>query len=149
MSFESALIAVASFGVIGEAYNQYKSAQAQTESLDLEAKENQIQTQQKTLSNYDNMEKLLEAQQAHMTTTGVAFSSPSYNAIARNTINIGSKYEKNVELESSIENSNIKLEKQNVRSQLYAQLFGDASSAAFTAAGINSKMPTSSASAGA
>lgn len=133
-------IAVAS--EIGKADMQVKAADAQERALDLQAKQMALQTQQKTLANYDVMEKVLDAQIAHMTVTGTAFSSPSFNAIQRNTLNIGSKKQKNTDIEGELAQANIETEKENVRSKLYAELFGDAAGAAKSAFSIASKMPT-------
>jgi hypothetical protein len=145
MGLEVALVALAGVTVaaeVGKAGMQSKSAQEQEHALNLQAKQMQLQTQQKTLQNYDVMEKVLQAQTAHMTTTGTAFSSPSFNAIQRNTLNIGSKKQKNIDIEGELAQENIEIEKQNVRSKLYAQLFGDVENIAQTAFTVGSKMPT-------
>ena len=132
-------VAVAS--EVGAASEQSKAATAETQALDLQSKEMALQTQQKTLSNYDVMEKVLDAQTAHMTTTGTAFSSPSFNAIQRNTLNIAGKQQKNTEIEGELEQENIDVEKQNVQSKLYAELFGDVAQGASAAFSMYSKMP--------
>jgi hypothetical protein len=145
MGLEVALVALAGVTVaaeVGKAGMQSKSAQEQEHALNLQAKQMQLQTQQKTLQNYDVMEKVLQAQTAHMTTTGTAFSSPSFNAIQRNTLNIGSKKQRNIDIEGELAQENIEIEKKNVRSKLYAQLFGDVAEAAQTAFTVGSKIPT-------
>ena len=70
-----------------------------------------MQTKQKTLSNYDVMEKTIDAQIAHEAVNGTAFSSPSFNAIQRNTLNIGARNERNIETEGTIADQNIESEK--------------------------------------
>lgn len=144
MGLEVALIAVAAVSTAGKMGFEVAAANEKEKALDLQAKEMALQTQQKTLANYDVMEKVLDAQQAHMTTTGTAFSSPSYNAIQRNTLNIGAKKQKNIEIEGELAQENIKIEKRNVKNSLYAQLFGDVANAAMMGGSIASKMPTMS-----
>ncbi len=118
------------------------AASSREKALELQSKQITLQTQQKTLSNYDVMEKVLQAQEAHMTITGAAFSSPSFNAIQRNTLNIGAKHLKNIDLENELEQENIKTQKQNIKDTLYAQLFGDTVSLAKSAASFSQSMPT-------
>jgi hypothetical protein len=127
---------------VGKSDAEIKAANAEEHALDLQAKQNALQQQQKTLSNYDVLQKVLDAQIAHQTTTGTAFSSPSFNAIQRATYNVGAKKQKNIDLEGELEQENIEIEKKNVRSKLYAQLFGNAAETAMTAFSIGSKMPT-------
>lgn len=134
---------VAIAGEIGQADYQSKAAASKQAALDLQGKEIKLQAQQKTLANYDIMEKTIDAQTAHMSTTGQAFASPSYNAIQRNTLNIGAKKAANEAIEGSISEQNVKLEKQNVNSELYSQLFGDVAGAAKSAAGIYNATPKS------
>lgn len=145
MGIETAIFAAAVVAKAGESYMDVKSARAQDSAIDLEAKQNQLQTQQKTLENYDVMEKLVDSQIANMTTKGVAFSSPSFNAIQRETLNTGARQGKNIEIEGSIADENAKIEKQNVRNQLYSKLFGNVGDIATGYAGFSSKMPTSGA----
>jgi hypothetical protein len=126
---------------VGQAQEQVNAANAEEEALNTQSKELALQTQQKTLSNYDVMEKVLDAQVAHMTVTGTAFSSPSFNAIQRNTLNIGAKEQKNTEIEGDLAQDNIDIEKQNVKSKLYSELFGDVSNASMAAFSAYTKMP--------
>lgn len=133
---------VAAGAEVAKAAAQTNAAHAREAALELQGKELQLQTQQKTLQNYEVMEKVLDAQVAHMTTTGTAFSSPSFNAIQRNTLNIGARKARNIETEGELARENIEIEKKNVRNTLYAQLFGDAAHVAMTAAGAFSKIPT-------
>ena len=145
MGLETAAIVMATIAAgaeVGKSAFEIKAANAKEDALDLQGKELQIQTQQKTLANYSVMEKVLDAQIAHQTTTGTAFSSPSFNAIQRDTFNIGAKKQRNIELEGELEQENIAVEKQNVRNSLYAQLFGNAGEVAQSAASIYSKMPS-------
>jgi hypothetical protein len=137
-----AMAAVAAGATVGKMGMEVAAENQKEKALDLQAKEMALQTQQKTLANYDVMEKVLDAQQAHMTVTGTAFSSPSYNAIARNTLNIGSKKQRNTDIEGDLADENIKIEKENVRNTLYAQLFGDTANLAMSAFSVAAKAPT-------
>lgn len=144
MGIETAAIAMAAVAVgaeVGKMGFEFKAADEKEKALDLQAKELTLQNQQKTLSNYEVIEKVLDAQKAHMTVTGTAFSSPSYNAIQRNTLNIGAKKQRNIDVEGELEQENIESEKRNVRNSLFAQLFGDTSQLAMSAFNATQKMP--------
>jgi hypothetical protein len=144
MGLEVAAVVMAGVEVgleVAKSSSQMSAAEAQTRALELQAEQATIQTQQKTLSNYDIMEKVLDAQTAYMTTTGNAFSSPSFNAIQRQTLNIGAKKGRNIELEGELQAENIEIEKENVKNTLYAQLFGNVANAANKAYSFSQKMP--------
>jgi|SRR5882672_3409906 len=146
MGIETAALVIAIGATVGKMGYEIKGANEREEALELQSKQLEIQTQQKTLSNYAVLEKTLAAQEAHMTTTGAAFSSPSFNAIQRDTLNVGAEEQKNINLEGEIAQENIEIEKRNVRNSLYAQLFGDTAQAAMTGIGIYNKTPSSGAS---
>lgn len=103
-----------------------KSASAETEALELQSKNSILQNQQKTLSNYDVVKKVLDKQLVQATTKGIALSSPSFEAIERDTINVGAKESKNLEIEKSFIEKNLEIERKNVRNTLYGKLFGNA-----------------------
>lgn len=145
MGLETAAIALATISVgaeIAKAGFEVKAAGEQQAALDLTSKQIKLNTQQKTLANLDVMEKVLNAQVAHQAVSGTAFSSPSFNAIQRDTLNIGAKKQRNTDIEGDILQANIASEKRNVRNSLFARLFGDVAHAGVTAFGIYSKMPT-------
>ncbi len=145
MGLEVAAVVMAGIAIgskVGQANMENEAAQAKEQSLDVQSNQQTLTYQQKTLSNYDVMEKVIDAQTAAMTTRGTAFSSPSFNAIQRNTLNIGAKNQKNTDTENELAQANIAAEKENVKNTLYAQLFGDVSSTAMSAFSIASKMPT-------
>lgn len=144
MGLETAAIvmaAVATGATVGKMGFEYQAAQQREKALDLQAEQQTLQYQQKTLQNLDVMEKVLSAQTAAMTTRGVAFSSPSFNAIQRATLNIGAKKQTNTEIEKSIADENIDIERENVRNSLYAQLFGDTANLAMQGASLYMKAP--------
>lgn len=124
------------------AYESYEGEQAQQQAISEQEKEQQIQYQQKTINNYDLMQKTLDAQQAELTTRGVGAGSPSFNAIQRNTYNTGAKAQGNLNLEEDIAQQNLQTEKDTVRSKLYSDLFGDATSLATSGYGMASKAPS-------
>ena len=145
MGVETVMIvmaAVSAGATVGKMGMEYEAAQEREKALDLQAKESELQYQQKTLSNLDTMEKVLGEQVAAMTTRGVAFSSPSFNAIQRGTFNIGAKRQKNIEIERSLTEANIDVERENVTNTLYAQLFGDTAQLAMNVASVAAKMPS-------
>jgi hypothetical protein len=138
----AALAIVEGGAEIGKAFAQNEAAEARTHALELESKQIKLQTQQKTLNNYAVMEKVLAAQEAAQTIRGTSFSSPSFNAIQRDTFNTGVKRQKNINLEGDIAEENIDIEKRNVRNTLFAQLFGDVAETAPLAYQMVNKMPT-------
>jgi hypothetical protein len=119
------IIATAAAMEVGEGVMQAQAAKAQEKQLDLQAKANEVKYQQEVLSNANNLDHVLQRQTAEMSTRGVAFSSPSFNAIQRNTENIAGKQKKNLDLSKDLFDNQIAVEKNNVRNSLYAQLFGD------------------------
>lgn len=145
MGIETAALVLGGIAIaskVGEADMQVKAANARTAALEMQAKQQTISYQQKTLSNYDVMQKAIATQEAAMTTRGVAFNSPSFNALQRETLNIGAKKQRNLDIEDSLTQANIDIEKSNVKNTLFAQLFGDVSDVAFQAASFESKRPT-------
>jgi hypothetical protein len=139
MGLETAALVVAAVATVGKSAFEIKAANQRESAIDLQKKELELQTQQKTLQNYDLMEKVIDSQIAHQTTTGFAFSSPSFNAIERETLNIGARRQKNINIEDEIAKENLEIEKKNVQDSLYSQLFGNAVSAATSVAGVYAK----------
>lgn len=142
MGIETAIFVAAT---VAASAAEVSAASEKTRALNLQQQQLALQTKQKTLSNYDVMEKTLESQIAHQTVSGTALSSPSFNAIERNTLNIGARAGKNIETEGDIAQSNIESEKANVRDTLFAQLFGNVANTAFSAAAIKKSTPTTTA----
>ena len=142
MGIEVAALVIAAAATAGKAVSEIEAANANENALELKAQQTRLQTQQKTLQNYDVMEKVTAAQIAHMTTTGTSFSSPSFNAIQRQTVNIAAKNQANIDITGELEEENIKIEKQNVKNSLYAQLFGDVSQVAEAAYSHSAKNPS-------
>lgn len=145
MGLEAAAVILGGIAIaseVGKSNAEINAAEARERALDLQAKQTAIQTQQKTLQNYDVLQKVIDAQEAHMTVTGTSFSSPSFNAIQRNSENISSKKQKNIDLEGQIAQENIEAEKDNVRNSLHAQLFGNALEGASLAFSAAKSVPT-------
>lgn len=131
------ILATAAAMEVGEGVMQVQAAEGKEKQLDLQAKQNELQYQQKTLSNLDNLNKVIQQQTAKMTTRGVAFSSPSFNAVQRNTENIAARQQKNLDIEKSLSDNLVDIEKRNVRNSLYSQLFGDVASLGLSFAKFN------------
>ena len=145
MGLETAALVMGAITVAaetGKAVFEVGAANEHEKALGLQAKEFKLQNQQKTLSNYDVLQKTIEAQEAHMAASGTAFSSPSFNAIQRSTLNIAAKKQRNTAIEGELEQENIDIEKANVRKTLFAQLFGDTANLALAGTSIASKIPT-------
>lgn len=136
-----ALVALAGLEA-GKAIMQSSAAHSKQEQINLQMQENHLQYQQKTLQNYDLLQKVLASQTAAATVRGVALNSPSLAAIAQNNYNIGMRSAKNLELEEGLLEENAKIEKGNVRKSLYAQLFGDAAEVASAYISYGANAPT-------
>lgn len=135
------IIATAAAMEVGEGVMQIQAAKAQENQLDLQAKANEVKYQQEVLSNANNLDHVLQRQTAEMSTRGVAFSSPSFNAIQRNTENIAGKQKKNLDLSKSLFDKQIAVEKSNVKNSLYAQLFGDVANLGLSFAQLQNRSP--------
>ena len=131
------ILATAAAMEVGKGVMEVQAAKAQENALDLQAKQNELQYQQKTLSNLDSLDKVIQHQTAQMTTRGVAFSSPSFNAIQRNTENIAARQQKNLDIQKTFLDANVDIEKRNVKNTLYGQLFGDAANTLMSFAQLN------------
>ena len=110
---------------VGQAIGQVGAAQAQNKALEVQRKQAEIKYQQETLANYALVQQVLDAQVASAGAKGFALSSPSFNAIQRDTYNKMTRAQSNIELEKDFTMANIDIEKKNVQNTLFAQLFGD------------------------
>lgn len=137
----TAIAAVATAAEAGKAYFQGKAADASEDALELQSKQQQLQYQQKTISNLDMLDNITQQQIAQATVRGYTLDSPSFNAIQRESFNIASRTQKNLDIEESLLDRNVAIEKANVKRTLYAQLFGDVVDTAKTSAAIYGKMP--------
>lgn len=138
------LAAIAAGATIGKMSAEKEAEQANLSAINTQSKLLALQYQQKNMQNLELTDKMLSRQAAQLSTRGVAFDSPSFNAIQRETLNIGSKKEANLLSEETLAKQGLELEKKNVKNTLHAQLFGDTASLAFTALGLTSKWPTKS-----
>lgn len=139
----TALTVVALGSTVAKGFEQDQAANEKDAALDLQAKENILSYQQKSLSNLDVTKQILDKQTAESTVRGInASMSPSFNAIQRNTVNIGAKEGRNLDTEQSIMEQNTDIEKQNVKDTLYAQLFGDVSDVGLSFAKLKGSAPS-------
>jgi hypothetical protein len=118
-------------------FQKNSAAESRLRALDLQAKQSTIRHQQELLSNYDILEQTLHTQQAEATAKGVGMGSLSFEAIQRGTINKIAKEEKNLNIEESLFQRGIKIEKENVKKTLYASLFGDIAQTGFNFAELS------------
>lgn len=138
----TAIAVVAGAAEVGKAYNQIQAAGAKKDALALQAKQQQLQYQQKTISNLDMLDKITQAQIAQATVRGYTLDSPSFNAIQRETFNISSRNQKNLDIEQSILDRNNAIERANVKRTLYSQLFGDVLDITKIGASVSGAMPS-------
>jgi len=93
-----ALAAISAGATVAKMSAEKEAAQADLSAINQQSRLQSIQYQQKQLQNLDLTEKMISKQTAQMTTRGVAFDSPSFNAVQRDTINTGSKQARNDKL---------------------------------------------------
>lgn len=126
-------IAVTAEGVslITKTSEKNNAAQARLDTLKLQSKQSTIKHQQEVLSNYDIVEKTIASQVAEASSKGVGLGSLSFEAIERDTMNKVAKENKNLEIEESLFQQGINIEKKNVKKTLHASLFGDIAGSAF------------------
>lgn len=137
----TALMVISAGATVAKAATQIGASDEKLKSLDLVKEQGVLAHQQKTLANFDTMQKVLNSQIAQATTRGVGLGSSSLEAIQRNTLNIGAKRQGNLDIEESIFENNITAEKSNVKNTLFAELFGDAAGAASDFATASAKLP--------
>jgi hypothetical protein len=118
-----------------------EAEQANLSALNEQSRLTALQYQQKNLQNLELTDKMLSRQAAQLSTRGVAFDSPSFNAIERDTINSGGRKASNLATEESLSQQAIEIEKRNVKSTLHSQLFGDVANFAFNTIGLIDKFP--------
>jgi len=136
-----ALAAISAGATVAKMSAEKEAAQADLSAINQQSRLQSIQYQQKQLQNLDLTEKMISKQTAQMTTRGVAFDSPSFNAVQRDTINTGSKQARNDKLTDSIAQDALNDERRNVKRTLHAKLFGDVAEFSFNAANVVSKLP--------
>jgi hypothetical protein len=135
--------AVSAGSAVVKSQQQSVAAKEQIRALDLQAKQNTLAYQQKSVSNLDVTKRVLDRQIAQSTVRGIKPSlSPSFNALQRDTLNTAAKTERNSELEQNLMQQNIDIEKRNVKNTLYAQLFGNAADVGLSFARLQNKMPS-------
>lgn len=139
---EYALAAIAVGATVGKAYEEKQAEQADLSAINQQSKLLALQYQEKNLHNLDMTEKILQRQAAQFSTRGVSYNSPSFNAIQRETINIGARNEGKLNAEESLANQGLDIERKNVRNTLHAQLFGDATNLAFGGIDFLKALPT-------
>jgi len=136
-----ALAAISAGATVAKMSAEKEAAQADLSAINQQSRLQSIQYQQKQLQNLDLTEKMISKQTAQMTTRGVAFDSPSFNAVQRDTINTGSKQARNDKLTDSIAQDALNDERRNVKRTLHAKLFGEVAEFSFNAANLVSKLP--------
>lgn len=125
----TALLVIAGAAEGGKALFQTRAGREKQQELDLIAKQNTLSYQEKTLSNFEVTDRVLKRQIAQATTRGISLGSGSFEALQRDTLNKGAKTGRALDLEKSLMDRNIENERKNVKTTLFAQLFGDVAEA--------------------
>lgn len=122
----TAMVVIAGVSAAGKGLAQTASASSDMKALQLQREQNMISYQQKTLANLDMTKKIVDADSAEASVRGVGLNSPSLTAIQTNAFNVGAKNQSNLDIEQSLFEKNLKIEKENVRNTLWGNIFGDA-----------------------
>ena len=139
-----ALAAISAGATIGKMSAEKEAEQANLSAINTQSKLVALQYEQKNMQNLELTDKMLSRQAAQLSTRGVAFNSPSFNAIQRETINIGAKKASNLQTEEALTQQALTIERKNVKNTLHAQLFGDMATFALSALSVADKWPTKS-----
>lgn len=134
--------AIAAGAYIAKELSSYKAEQSQIKQIDEQGKLTRLQYIQKTIANYDSIERLLATQEAQASVRGYSIDSPSFNAIQRNSFNTAARQQTNLDVEEDIHRKNTNYEKENVKDAFTASVFGDASTAAVQAYEFQSSIPS-------
>lgn len=129
MSLETGLLGAAGVATSAMGISSDEDARAasqqgyndQVAALNLQGQEESLIYKQKQLDNYDQLNNILDSQEAVAVAHGVDLSSPSLNAIQRSTINTGAKKFQTLYTENEINQTNIDIEKAKAKSQEEAQ----------------------------
>lgn len=125
MEFAIALGAISTVAQMGETVS---AADAAKKSLALQHNEKTLELEQERQQTIGKIRDVTAAQEAQATVRGFDFSSPSFNAIQRDTYNKGGTDLKNLTTQGSIMDASYKIEKQNINKTMWAKLFGQAAS---------------------
>jgi hypothetical protein len=134
--------AIAAGAAIGKGISQHNEEEDKIEQINTQAKETKLQYIQKTVGNYDTIERLLATQTAQATVRGYDLSSPSFNAIQRNSYGVAARTQKNLDTELSISELNDKIEKQSAHDSFMGQIFGDVADFAGSAIKYSASAPS-------
>lgn len=140
------LAAIAAGATIAKASAEKESEQANLSAINQQSKLLALQYQEKTIHNLEMTDKILQHQAVQLSTRGVSYSSPSFNAIQRETLNISSKNQSKLNTEKTLADQGLEIERRNVKATLHAQLFGDVAGFAFGAFSAYENFPTKSSS---
>lgn len=145
--FSTTMSAIGATGALGATIASIGEAsageKASLEQINLEQKQRQLQLTQQKISVYDAVQKTVDRQEAESTTRGISMDSPSFNAIQRQTMNIGSENLQNIKTEQEMTDYNAKAQRENVKNSMYAQIFGSVGKLGMSFAQLASGMPTS------
>jgi len=125
MGMEAVMIGISAISTGAKMVSQMSAAEAQQNAIEMKQKQDRLIYTQKRLSLGHAVEKTLQHQQAQASVKGLDMSSPSINAMQRQTFNIGSEGFQNLKTEEEMGIYNANVEKKNVQDTMWGQLFGD------------------------
>lgn len=136
-----ALAAVSIAGSLGRAKAEKQAAEANISAINQQSQLLTLSYQEKNIQNLEMTEKILQRQAAQLSTRGVSFASPSFDAIQRETIHLAGRKATNLQVEEDLAKAGLQIEKANVKNTLHAQLFGEATNFTFNAVNAYEKLP--------
>ncbi len=111
-------------GIAGSVVAEQNSAKAAEGALDVQAKQMDVQFEQKKAAEYQKLNANLDRQQAVAAASGTSMRSPSLAAIKLGTAKAGAQTQKNLDTEQSIARANIEAERAAIKAKLAGGLFG-------------------------
>ncbi len=121
-------IALAAIGTVAQMGETVSAADAAKQSLTMQHNQKTLAIEQDRQQTIGKIRDVTAAQEAQATVRGFDFSSPSFNAIQRDTYNKGGTDLKNLTTQGSIMDASYKIEKENINKTMWAKLFGQAAS---------------------
>ena len=143
-TFAIAAAAISATSTVLKMESQFAAAESQQKAIEMQQKQRELQLSQERLNVYSAVGKTISHQEAQASVKGVAMSSPSLNAIQRQTMNIGSEKFQNIETEKEMSEYNAKTEQENEQNTLWAQMFGNVGGSAMSFAqlkGVSESLP--------
>jgi len=128
------LMIAAMIASLAKGIMQIGSAGAQEGALREQSRNDELQYLQQSNSRLFQLQSLLSTQTATESARGVGLGSPSFEAIQSQSVRISGKQQRNLDTEEAARQHILQTQRSNVKSTLFAQLFGDVGTTAIQTA---------------